>query len=337
LNNIFFVFILLLERFSYRFYILEEKMRNVIIIGSGPAGLTAAIYAARANLNPLVIAGMERGGQITLTDDLENFPGFPDGIGGFEMYQLFEKQANRFGAEIIYDVVTEVDLTGHVKKVKTAEKEYQAKSVIIATGSTPKRLGVPGEEKLIGKGVSYCATCDGFFFTDKHVVVVGGGNSALDEGLFLTRFAKKVSIIHRRDRLRADAILQERAKKNEKIEFIWDTVVEKINGEDSVKKLTLKNVKTGKTSEFAVEGVFIFIGHYPNVDLFEGQVVFDENNYIITDRYTKTNVNGVFACGDVQDSIYRQAITSAGTGCQAAMEAEKFVAELEGTAYPGKK
>ena len=312
-------------------------MRNVIIIGSGPAGLTAAIYAARANLNPLVIAGMERGGQITLTDDLENFPGFPDGIGGFEMYQLFEKQANRFGAEIIYDVVTEVDLTGHVKKVKTAEQEYQAKSVIIATGSTPKRLGVPGEEKLIGKGVSYCATCDGFFFSDKHVVVVGGGNSALDEGLFLTRFAKKVSIIHRRDRLRADAILQERAKKNEKIEFIWDTVVEKVNGEDSVKNLTLKNVKTGKTSEFTVEGVFIFIGHYPNVDLFEGQVVLDENNYIITDRYTKTNVKGVFACGDVQDSIYRQAITSAGTGCQAAMEAEKFVAELEGTAYPGKK
>ncbi|MBN2413877.1 thioredoxin-disulfide reductase [candidate division KSB1 bacterium] len=312
-------------------------MRNVIIIGSGPAGLTAAIYAARANLNPLVFAGMERGGQITLTDDLENFPGFPDGIGGLDMYQLFEKQANRFGSEIIYDVVTEVDLTGDVKIVKTADKEYQAKSVIIATGSTPKRLGIPGEEKLIGRGVSYCATCDGFFFKDKKVVVVGGGNSALDEGLFLTRFAKKVTIIHRRDRLRADAILQERAKKNEKIEFLWDTVVEKINGEDAVKTLTLKNVKTDKTSEFAVDGIFIFIGHYPNVDLVKGQIKLDENNYIITDRYTKTNIKGVFACGDVQDPIYRQAITSAGTGCQSAMEVEKYVAELEGTAYPGKK
>jgi len=312
-------------------------MRDVIIIGSGPAGLTAAIYAARANLQPLVFAGMERGGQITLTDDLENFPGFPDGIGGLDMYQLFEKQANRFGAEIIYDVVTEVDLKGEVKKVKTADKEYEAKSVIIATGSTPRRLGVPGEEKLIGKGVSYCATCDGFFFKDKNVVVVGGGNSALDEGLFLTRFAKKVTIIHRRDRLRADAILQERAKNNEKIEFIWDTVVEKINGDDSVKNLTLKNAKTGKTSEFEVDGVFIFIGHYPNVDLVQGQLDLDESNYIITDRYTKTNLKGVYACGDVQDPIYRQAITSAGTGCQSAMEAEKFIAELEGTAYPGKK
>ena len=312
-------------------------MRNVIIIGSGPAGLTAAIYAARANLNPLVFAGMERGGQITLTNDLENFPGFPDGIGGLDMYQLFEKQANRFGAEIIYDVVTEVDLTGEVKKVKTADKEYEAKAVIIATGSTPKRLGVPGEEKLIGKGVSYCATCDGFFFTDKKVVVVGGGNSALDEGLFLTRFAKKVYIIHRRDRLRADAILQERANNNEKIEFIWDTVVEKINGDNSVKNLTLKNVKTGKISEFEVDGVFIFIGHYPNIDLVKGQLKLDESNYIVTDRYTKTNIKGVFACGDVQDPIYRQAITSAGTGCQSAMESEKFVAELEGTIYPGKK
>ncbi len=311
-------------------------MRDVIIIGSGPAGLTAAIYAARANLKPLVIAGMERGGQITLTDDLENFPGFPDGVKGFELYQTFEKQAARFGAELVYDIVTEVDLSGNVKKVKTADNEYEAKVVIIATGSTPKRLGVAGEEKFIGKGVSYCATCDGFFFTGKHVVVIGGGNSAMDEGLFLTRFADKVTIIHRRDRLRADAILQERAFKNEKMEFIWDTVVEEIVGDESVKSLKLKNVKSGEISDYPIDGVFVFIGHYPNVDLFDGQIELDDTNYIITDRRTRTNQTGVFACGDVMDSIYRQAITAAGTGCQAAMEAEKFVAELEGEAYPGK-
>lgn len=311
-------------------------MHNVIIIGSGPAGLTAAIYAARANLEPLVIAGMERGGQITLTDDLENFPGFPDSVKGFELYQTFEKQAERFGAEMLYDVVTEVDLSGDIKKVKTADQEFEAKSVIIATGSTPKRLGVPGEDKYIGKGVSYCATCDGFFFTGKHVIVVGGGNSAMDEGLFLTRFADKVTIVHRRDRLRADKILQDRAFRNEKVDFIWDTVVEEVVGDDSVNSVKLKNVKTGDITDYPIDGVFVFIGHYPNVDLFDGQIDKDETNYIITDRRTRTNQNGVFACGDVMDSIYRQAVTAAGTGCQAAMEAEKFVAELEGEAYPGK-
>ncbi len=311
-------------------------MKDVIIIGSGPAGLTAAIYAARANLKPLVLAGMERGGQITLTEDLENFPGFPEGIGGFDMYQLLEKQAIKFGAEIIYDVVTSVDLKGQVKKVKTADQEYEAKAVIISTGSTPKRLGVPGENKYIGHGVSYCATCDGFFFSGKNVVVVGGGNSALDEGLFLTRYAAKVTIIHRRDRLRADAILQKRAMENEKIEFIWDTVVEEITGDETVKTLKLKNVKTGAQTDFPVDGIFIFIGHFPNVDLFKDQVTLDESNYIVTDRYTKTNIAGVFACGDVQDPVYRQAITSAGTGCQSAMEAEKYIAHMEGMAYPGK-
>ncbi len=311
-------------------------MKDVIIIGSGPSGLTAAIYAARANLKPLVLAGMERGGQITLTEDLENFPGFPEGIGGFDMYQLLEKQAIKFGAEIVYDVVTSVDLKGQVKKVKTADREYEAKVIIIATGSTPKRLGVPGENKYIGHGVSYCATCDGFFFSGKQVVVVGGGNSALDEGLFLTRYAAKVTIIHRRDRLRADAILQKRATENEKIEFIWDTVVEEITGDETVNSLKLKNVKTGAQTDFPVDGIFVFIGHYPNVDLFKDQVTLDEQNYIVTDRYTKTNIAGVFACGDVQDPVYRQAITSAGTGCQAAMEAEKYVAHMEGMAYPGK-
>lgn len=311
-------------------------MRDVIIIGSGPAGLTAAIYAARANLKPLVISGMERGGQVTLTDDLENFPGFPEGLGGFEMYELFEKQAQKFGTELLYDVVTEVDLSGDVKIVKTAGETFEAKSVIIATGSTPKRLGVKGENEFIGKGVSYCATCDGFFFTDKHVVVVGGGNSALDEAMYLTRHAKQVTIIHRRDRLRADQILQDRAKANEKIDYVWDTVVEEIVGDDAVKTLKLKNVKTGETSDYPIDGIFVFIGHYPNVDLIDKQVDLDEDNYIKTDRRAHTNLTGVFACGDVQDSIYRQAITAAGSGCQAGMEAEKYVAELEGTAYPGK-
>ncbi len=311
-------------------------MREVIIIGSGPAGLTAAIYTARANLRPLVISGLERGGQVTLTNDLENFPGFPEGLGGFEMYQLFEKQAARFGAELLYDVVTSVDLSGETKIVKTASETYESRTVIIATGSTPKRLGVPGEDKYIGKGVSYCATCDGFFFTGKKVAVIGGGNSALDEGLFLTRFADKVTIIHRRDRLRADAILQERAEKNEKIEFVWDSVVEEVAGSDTVTHLKLRNVKTGSAGDFAVDGVFVFIGHKPNTELFAGQVNLDAGNYIDTDRRTHTNLEGVFACGDVQDSIYRQAITAAGSGCAAALEAERYIAEHEGRGYPGR-
>jgi thioredoxin reductase (NADPH) len=314
----------------------EDVMRNVIIIGSGPAGLTAAIYAARANLSPLVIAGMERGGQVTLTNDLENFPGFPEGLGGFEMYQLLEKQATKFGAEMLYDVVTRVDLIGNVKKVYTDAGVHEARAVIIATGSTPKRLGVTGEDRLVGRGVSYCATCDGFFFTGKKVVVVGGGNSALDEGLFLTRFADKVTIIHRRDRLRADSILQERAKKNEKIDFLLETVIEEIVGEQAVTSLKLVNVRTGEHSDYKIDGVFVFVGHSPNVSLFNGQVDLDEQQYIKTDRRTRTNLKGVFACGDVQDSLYRQAITAAASGCQAALETDKYVAETEGAAYPGK-
>ncbi|MBN1559915.1 thioredoxin-disulfide reductase [candidate division KSB1 bacterium] len=311
-------------------------MRNVIIIGSGPAGLTAAIYAGRANLAPLVIAGMEQGGQITLTDDLENYPGFAEGVKGFELYQILEKQAQRFGAEILYDVVTQVELQGPVKKVKTADEEFEARVVIIATGSTPKKLHVPGEKEYIGKGVSYCATCDGFFYKGKHVAVIGGGNSAMDEGLFLTRFADKVTIIHRRDRLRADAILQQRAFDNEKIEFIWDTVVEQVLGDKLVIGLKLKNIKTGVMTEFPVDGVFVFIGHFPNVEIFTGQIKLNESGYIDTNNRTFTNIAGVFACGDVQDNIYRQAITAAGSGCQAAMEAEKYIAAQQGQSYPGK-
>ena len=311
-------------------------MHNVVIVGSSPAGLTAAIYAARANLKPIVITGMERGGQVTLTNDIENYPGFPDGLGGFDMYQLFEKQATKFGAEMVYDVATEMDLKGDIKKVKTASAEYKANAVILATGSTPKRLGMPGEDKYVGKGVSYCATCDGFFFTDKHVAVIGGGNSALDEGLFLTRFAKKVTIIHRRDRLRADAVLQQRAFNNEKVDFIWNTVVDEIVGDEAVKHIKLKNVKTDKTAEFEIDGVFVFIGHKPNTELFKDQLELDEGGYLKTDRRMHTNIAGVFGSGDVQDSIYRQAITAAGTGCQAAIEAEKYIADLEGRAYPGR-
>ena len=311
-------------------------MREVIIIGSGPAGLTAAIYAGRANLQPLLFSGSERGGQVTLTNDLENYPGFPDGLSGFDMYQLFEKQAVRFGTEIINDVVESVEITGNPKIIKTASERYETKSVIIATGSTPKRLGVPGEDKYIGKGVSYCATCDGFFFTGKQVVVVGGGNSALDEGLFLTRHAEKVTIIHRRDRLRADAILQERARKNPKIDFIWDTIVEEVAGKTAVTHLRLKNLKTEATTDFPVDGVFVFIGHTPNTELFAGQIKLDEPGYIVTDHRTRTNVPGVFACGDVQDPLYRQAITAAASGCMAAIEAEKYIAEQEGNAYPGR-
>ncbi|MDZ7722837.1 MAG: thioredoxin-disulfide reductase [candidate division KSB1 bacterium] len=304
-------------------------MKKVIIIGSGPAGLTAAIYAARANMEPLVISGTDRGGQVTLTDDLENYPGFPEGIGGMEMYQKFEEQAQKFGATVLYEDVTRVDLKGDIKRVETANEKYETQTVIIATGSDPRKLDVPGEKELTGKGVSYCATCDGFFFKDKHVAVIGGGDSALDEGLFLTRFADKVTIIHRRDQLRADPILQERAFKNEKVDFIWDTVVEEIVGDQGVSHLKLRNKKTDELTDFDVDGVFIFIGHIPNTDLFEGQVDLNESGTVKTNERTHTNIRGVFACGDVQDDIYRQAITAAGSGCKSAMEAEKMVAESE--------
>jgi thioredoxin reductase (NADPH) len=311
-----------------------KEMEQVVIIGSGPAGLTAAIYAARASLKPVVLTGLQQGGQVTLTNDLENYPGFPQGLGGYEMYQLFEQQAVKFGAQMVTDVVTEVSLGGPVKIIRTAEQEYTGRSVIIATGSTPKRLGVPGEEQFLGHGVSYCATCDGFFFTGKKVAVVGGGNSALDESLFLTRYAETVSIIHRRDRFRGDAILQERIRNNSKIVPVLDAVVDEIVGEGQVTRLKLRSVKTGSVSDFPVDGLFIFIGHNPNTELFTGQIELDENGYIVTDRRMHTNLPGVFACGDVQDPIYRQAITSAGSGAAAAIEAEKYLAEQEGKAYP---
>lgn len=313
-------------------------MENVVIIGTGPAGLTAAIYAARAELSPVVLRGDQPGGQVTITDALDNYPGFPEGVPGFELYQAMEKQAVRFGAKIISDTAVEVDFKQQPFKIKTREQSYQTQTVIIATGSDPRKLNVPGEKEYVGKGVSYCATCDGFFFRGKKVVVVGGGDSAVEEGLFLTKFATAVTIIHRRDRLRAHAHLQSRATSNEKMNFIWDSVVTEILGDNQagITAVRLKNLKTEQESTFETDGVFIFIGHIPNTQIFKGQIALDESGIIITDRRQRTNVPGVFAAGDVQDSIYRQAVTSAGAGCMAAMEAEKSIAELEGTAYPGK-
>ncbi|UCE20213.1 MAG: thioredoxin-disulfide reductase [Gemmatimonadota bacterium] len=312
-------------------------MENLIIMGSGPAGLSAALYASRSALEPIVIAGDQRGGQITLTQDMENYPGFPEGVGGFELAELMEKQAVRFGARISSDAVTEVDLSKQPFAVRTREKNYETKAVIIATGASPRTLDVPGEKEYTGKGVSYCATCDGFFYQDKSVVVVGGGDSAVDEGLFLTKFASKVTIVHRRNRLRADPILQERAKNNEKMAYIWDSVVSQVLGDDSgVKGVRLKNVKTDSESTYDSDGVFIYIGHIPNTTLFKDQLEMDEEGFLITDKRQKTSVEGVFAAGDVQDPVYKQAVTSAGTGAIAAIEAEKFIAELEGKAYPGK-
>lgn len=313
-------------------------MENVVILGTGPAGLTAAIYAARAELAPIVLRGDQPGGQVTITDTLDNYPGFPDGIAGFELYQALEKQADRFGAKIISDAAVEVNFKNQPFKIKTREQSFKAKTVIIATGSDPRKLNVPGEKEYVGKGVSYCATCDGFFFKGKKVVVVGGGDSAVEEALFLTKFASSVTIIHRRDRLRAHAHLQNRAMANEKIDFVWDSVVTEILSRDqsAVSGVRLKNIKTNQESMFETDGVFVFIGHIPNTQIFKGQLDLDESEIIITDRRQRTNVPGVFAAGDVQDSIYRQAVTSAGAGCMAAMGAEKFIAEQEGTAYPGK-
>lgn len=313
-------------------------MENVIIVGTGPAGLTAAIYAARAELNPLVLTGDTPGGQVTITDALDNFPGFPDGISGFELFQNLKNQAEKFGARLVSETAVSVDFSSQPLKIKTRDNEYETKTVIISTGSDPRKLDVPGETENVGKGVSYCATCDGFFYRDKKVVVVGGGDSAVEEALFLTKFASSVTIIHRRDRLRAHASLQSRAKNNEKIDFLWDSVPLEIVAEDgkAVSGIKLKNVKTNEETLFETDGVFIFVGHIPNTKVFGDQIELDESGIIKTNSRQQTNVSGVYAAGDVQDNIYRQAVTSAGAGAAAAMEAEKFIAEMEGMAYPGK-
>jgi len=302
------------------------QIENVIILGSGPAGLTAAIYTARANLNPLVIAGDQIGGQIALTSEVENYPGFPEGLTGPELVERFLDQAKRFGARIEYDLVTEVDFTeGPPYTVKTQSGTYQAWSVIITMGASPKRLGIPGEEEYIGRGVSYCGTCDGFFFREKDIVVVGGGDSALEEGLFLTKFADSVRVIHRRDELRAGPFLASKAMKHPKIDFTWDTVVHAIEGEQAVRSVKVRNVKTGEESVLDTDGVFIFIGHYPNTTLFRGQLDMDEAGYLLTNDQMQTSAPGVFAAGEIQDPVWRQIATSVGQGTAAAIACTRWL------------
>lgn len=301
-------------------------MRNVAIIGSGPAGLTAAIYAARANLSPLLIEGWQSGGQLTTTTEVENYPGFAKGVMGPELMKEMRAQAERFGTEFLTGDVTAVTLKKSPFSLTIdGEQTILARTIIIATGASAIQIGLPNEKRLTGHGVSTCATCDGFFFKGKELVVVGGGDSAMEEANFLTKFAAKVSIVHRRDKLRASKIMQERAMKNEKIAFVWNSVVEDILGNDVVTGVRLKNVVTGKTMELACAGVFVAIGHRPNTALFAGQLDMDEKGYLRTTQGTATNIPGVFAAGDVQDSRYRQAITAAGTGCMAAIDAERFL------------
>ena len=301
---------------------------RVMILGSGAAGLTAAIYAARANLQPLVVEGPQPGGQLTITTDVENYPGFPKGIMGPELMEEFKKQAVRFGTETLFGEVTSVELRGRPFKLLISKETYTCDALIIATGATAKLLGLESEKKLMGYGVSACATCDGFFFKDKDLIVVGGGDTAMEEATFLTKFAKKVNVVHRRDQLRASKIMQERAERNPKISFIWNSTLEEIYGDfkaGGVKGVKLKNLKSGVTEDFKIDGVFIAIGHEPNSKLFAGQLELDQNGYIKTHDGTKTNVAGVFACGDVQDHVYRQAVTAAGTGCMASIDAERFL------------
>lgn len=306
-----------------------ETRVKVLILGSGPAGLAAALYAARADLAPVVLTGMEHGGQVSLTYTVENYPGFPEGIGGTQLVELFQKQAERFGARLEFDTATAVDLSQRPFRVQTYNTTYLADALIITTGATPRHLDVPGEKELTGRGVSYCATCDGWFFKDKQVVVVGGGDSALEEGLFLTRYASSVTIIHRRDSLRAGAVLQNRARANPKIRFIWNSVVTEIVGEEAVRAVRLKNVVTGETSELPTDGVFIFIGHTPNTQLFEGQLEMQEGGYLVTDKLMRTSVPGVFAAGEAADPHFKQVITSAGMGAAAAMQANHYLDSLE--------
>lgn len=307
-------------------------VHKVIILGSGPAGLTAALYAARANLEPLILEGMQPGGQLTITTDVENFPGFPDGILGPELMERMRRQAQRFGAKVKFETVTAVDLEQRPMKVTTDEGDYYGDSLIISTGASARALGLESERNLMGYGVSACATCDGFFFKDKEIVVIGGGDSAVEEAVYLTKFASKVTIIHRRDELRASKIMQERALTHDKIDMLWDSVVEEILGtrENGVHGVKVRNVRSGKVTDFACQGVFVAIGHTPNTSFLKGKLEMDSRGYLLAQEpTTKTNAEGVFACGDVTDPSYRQAVTAAGTGCKAALDAERWLESRE--------
>lgn len=318
-----------LPSLSVRKTITEQKTVKTLVLGAGPAGLAAALYLARAELNPVVLTGTDLGGQAALTNVIENYPGFPDGVGGAELGELFQKQAERFGALVEFDTASSVDLSSRPFRVRTYSKEYLANSIIIATGASPNHLNVPGESKLIGKGTSYCATCDGWFFKEKKVVVVGGGDSAIEEAMFLTRFATSVTIVHRRDELRAGAILQRRANANTKVHFIWNSVVKEIVGSEKVEAVLLQNVTTYEESHLATDGVFIFIGHTPNTQLYKDQLTLTPAGYVQVDLLMHTSIPGVYAAGEVCDPNFRQVVTSAGMGAAAAIEATKFLESEE--------
>jgi thioredoxin reductase (NADPH) len=308
-----------------------SDVRNVIIIGGGPAGYTAALYSARANLHPLVIEGFNWGGQLMITSDVENYPGYPDGVLGPEMMRDFRAQAERFGAEFLTDDVTRVDFSEQPLKVYVGSEEHLAHSVIVATGASARQLGLPSEQKLHGRGVTYCATCDGAFYRNKHVYVIGGGDSAMEEALFLTRFASRVTIVHRRDEFRASQIMLDRAREHEKVDFILNAAVEEVLGDDFITGLRLRDTRTDELRDVDAEGLFVAIGHDPTTALFLDQLDHDEAGYLVTKgKTTETNVPGVFAAGDVQDHVYRQAITAAGSGCAASLDAERFLAAREG-------
>ncbi len=307
----------------------NEKHVKVLILGSGPAGLSAALYAARAELAPVVLTGMQLGGQAALTHAIENYPGFPTGVGGAELGELFQKQAENFGAKVEFDTAHEVDLSQRPFKVTTDSGEYRADTLILTTGANPTHLEIPGEVELTGRGVSYCATCDGWFFKDKKVVIVGGGDSALEEGLFITRYASSVTVIHRRDEFRASPVLQKRAKEHPKMNFILNTVVTEVVGSDKVTTLKLKNVKTGAESTFDTDGLFIFIGHVPNTQMFKGQLEMSDLGYVIVNDKMETSVEGVYAAGEIADPHFRQVVTSAGMGAAAAIQATRFLEQAE--------